>query len=268
MAARGGFAASVRSARDAVVGNSSLRSYVWILGLAALVTAVGLAVDGRPLPAAVLLLAAGALLWLGGGFALPRTPEAHQRRVAFIYRGWAGGSQRAYDEFARRRERRAREAERLVLSPGLEEQRQRILDALEAGEEAGRDRRPPLPDRARHAAAMMRSIAEAAEDQDGEAIAELRSRVQGDYAIAEQAVQATTEKAIARLAKLRPPEGADGAHRALMGAFDDYLAALRAVHAGDPEPSRLEEAAERLRERARECIRPGEAPHAASSARY
>src|SRR5437588_824284 len=155
MAARGGFAASVRSARDAVVGNSSLRSYVWILGLAALVTAVGLAVDGRPLPAAVLLLAAGALLWLGGGFALPRTPEAHQRRVAFIYRGWAGGSQRAYDEFARRRERRAREAERLVLSPGLEEQRQRILEALETGGEGGPERRRPLAGRARRAAGLV-----------------------------------------------------------------------------------------------------------------
>ena len=242
MAARGGIAASVRSARDAVVGNSSLRSYVWILGLAALVTAVGLAVDGRPLPAAVLLIAAGALLWLGA-------------------------SQRAYDEFARRRERTAREAERLALSPGLEEQRQRILDALEAGEEATRDRRPPLPDRARHAAAVMRSIAEAAEHQDGEAIAALRSSVEADYAIAEQAVEATTEKAIARLAKLSPPEGAEGTHRALMGAFEDYLAALRAFHAGDPESSRLEEAAERLRERARECIRPTAAPPAAGRTR-
>jgi len=267
MAARGGFAASVRSARDAVVGNSSLRSYVWILGLAALVTAVGLAVDGRPLPAAVLLLAAGALLWLGGGFALPRTPEAHQRRVAFIYRGWAGGSQRAYDEFARRRERRAREAERLVLSPGLEEQRQRILEALETGEEGGRDRRRPLAERARRAAGIVRAVAEAAEHQDGEAIMALRSRVEADYAVTEREVEAATEKAIARLAKVSPPEGADGAHRALMGAFEDYLAALRAFHAGDPEPSRLEEAAERLRERARECIRPTEAPPAATRTR-
>ena len=106
----------------------------------------------------------------------------------------------------------------------------------------------------------MRAVAEAAEHQDGEAIVALRSRVEADYAITEREVEAATEKAIARLATLRPPEGADGPHRALMGAFEDYLAALRDFHAGDAEPSRLEEAAERLRERARDCIRPTEAP--------
>ena len=246
MAARGGIAASARSARDAVVGNSSLRSYVWILGLAAAVSGVGLAVDGRVVPAAVLLLASVGLLWLAGGVALPGTPEAYRRRVAFVYRGWAGESQRAYDEFAGRRVRRAREAEQLSASP-------RILEALEAEEDAGFDRRPPLVERARHAAALISSIAEEPD--------ELRSRVQADYAVTQRAVEGATEKAIARLAGLSPREGSNAAHRALKEAFEAYLSVLRSFHADDADAAGLEDAAERLRERARECIRPSPTVH-------
>jgi hypothetical protein len=246
MPARGGVAGSARSARDAVVGNSSLRSYVWILGLAAVVSGVGLAVDGRVVPAAVLLLASGGLLWLAGGLALPGTPEAYRRRVAFVYRGWAGESQRSYDEFARRRLRRAREAERLDAPP-------RIVEALEAEEDAGLDRRPPLVERARHAAAVVSSIAEAPE--------ELRSEVESDYRVTGRSLELATEKAVARLARLNPPEGSDGPHKALREAFETYLSVLRSFHAGDLDAAGLEEAADRLRERARACIRPSSAVH-------
>src|SRR5207245_2821583 len=110
-----------------------------------------------------------------------------------------------------------------------------------------------LVERARHAAALISSIAEAPD--------ELRSRVEADYAVTQRAVEGATEKAIAQLARLNPREGSDAPHRALKEALETYLSVLRSFHAGNADAAALEDAAERLRERARASIRPSPTVH-------
>ena len=56
-------------------------------------------------------------------------------------------------------------------------------------------------------------------------------------------------------------DGLEGERLALREAFEAYLLVLRSFHAGDADAAGLEEAAERLRERARACIRSSSTVH-------
>src|ERR1700754_777588 len=89
-----------------------------------------LALEARWVPAALCVVIAGALLWLGGVWVSPWSSDAYARRLTRAWEAWAPGAQWAYDGFAYRATRLRARIEALQPPRGYEQEHARLVGLL------------------------------------------------------------------------------------------------------------------------------------------
>ena len=205
-----------------MVAHERLRHVIATFAIVAIGIATATALGGH-WPATLVLLGFGApVLWLCDGWALPRTTDAHYRRVRRAWRTWelaTGASQRHY---ASRRLDALHRAQALAPPPGHEALHMRLLELLAAPHGAASPREP---------LAVTDALDALPDDAYAAAWRELRADERADRTHAVDREAAATAALVARLENMRAPRAVAAGHARLVAAFGDYDAACRELTA-------------------------------------
>jgi hypothetical protein len=241
---------SLRAARRSLATHRRLLLVAWYGGAVVLGLGFLASLDGRwsiALPA----LAVGVLLmWLTGGWVLPRSSESYARRVRRVFDDWSAYAHWVEGRHAYRNAKAERRLSSLSPPDGLQAEHERLLGLVAELAAAWHDEAAPFAERARRetsarlaAKDLLETIrSRATTDAGVRYLAELdrvRDAQQDEYASAAADSDRAAADAVRKLERITPPPATAHDHEELATALRAHLAAtleLRAAgEALDPD---------------------------------